>query len=111
MKLLDAQKIFSLNVAKLINHIYETNHFCTLGEIFSTSDQAQIYANQGLGILDSQHCKRLAIDLNLFDSEGNYITNPEQYQPYALFWQSLHYKNRAGYFFPLKDAVHFEMKS
>jgi hypothetical protein len=111
MKLSQAQTCFAFNVSKLIQHIYETDHFCTLGEAFRTKEQAQIYAKQGLGILDSQHCKRLAIDLNLFDSEGNYITNPEQYQPYALFWQSLHPKNRAGYFFPLKDAVHFEMKS
>jgi hypothetical protein len=110
MTLVTKQAIFSKNVAKLINHVFESGYSCSLGETFRTKEQAAIYAKAGTGILDSQHCKKLAIDIHLFDLNGNYLTDPKYYKPLAVYWQTLDPSNRSGINFPRGDSNHFEMK-
>ena len=104
------QEIFALNVAKLIMYIYEQNYSCTLGEAFRTSEQAEIYAKLGKGIKNSLHCKRLAIDLNLFSPEDHYCKDYESYEHFGLYWEELHSDNRWGGRFMRLDLNHFEMK-
>ena len=67
MRLQEQQAAFARDVAKLINWIFDNGHSVTFGETFRTPEQAEIYAKEGKGIKDSLHCKRLAVDLNLFD--------------------------------------------
>jgi hypothetical protein len=111
MTLREKQSLFTQNVVHLINYIYSGGCSCTFGETWRTPEQAQIYANQGKGIKNSLHCKRLAVDLNLFDSNGKYLTNKSDYEPFGIYWESLHPANRWGGFFPkLVDSVHFEMQ-
>ena len=104
------QAIFAKNVAKLILFIEESGKHCTLGEAYRTPEQAEIYAKKGIGIKNSLHCSRLAIDLNIFDENFNYHGESEYYKPYADFWKSLHLSNRAGIDFPKVDGNHFEMR-
>lgn len=110
MKLWEKQALFAKNVASLIKYIDDNDHFATLGEAFRTAEQAQIYAKTGKGILDSLHCKRLAIDLNLIDSNGNYLTDTADYRKFGLYWESLHPANRWGGIFKRADGNHFEMQ-
>jgi hypothetical protein len=110
MKLLEEQFIFTKNVAKLIQYIYSSGYKCTLGEVFRTKEQAQIYAREGLGIIDSLHCSRLAIDLNLFSPKDVYLTQNSDYLPFGRYWENLHPHNYWGGFYPRKDSGHFEMK-
>ena len=105
-----AQEIFALNVAKLIMFIFENGYACTLGEAYRTKEQAEIYAKQGKGINNSQHCKRLAIDLNLFTHDGKYLNNSEDYELIGAYWENLHDANRWGGNFQRADGSHFEMK-
>lgn len=109
MTLGQKQAVFSLNVAKLIQHIYATGYTLSLGECFRTEAQAELDVKNGTGILDSLHCKRLAIDLQLF-KDGIYLTNPKEYDQFGIYWESLNPLNRNGRNFKRGDANHFEMQ-
>jgi hypothetical protein len=115
MKLSEAQFIFAKSVAKLINIIAENGYSCSLGEAYRTPEMAEIYAQRGTGIRNSLHCRRLAIDLNLFSPEGEFLTKSDDYAKFGLAWKRLHNMNRwGGEFHDSKgnqkpDGNHFEM--
>ena len=108
MTLAQHQQAFALDVSKLIQAIYQLNHSCTFGEAYRTD--AQAYANfcAGIGIKNSLHCKRLAIDLNLFNEQGDYCPIQEPYKQFGDIWESLDPLNRWGGNFARGDANHFE---
>lgn len=110
MSLIDKQALFAQNIAELIQHIYKCNHKITFGEAYRTPEQAALYAKSGKGIKNSLHIKRLAVDLNLFDAQNNYLQQKSDYQPFGTYWKNLHPDNRwGGDFIKLVDCVHFEM--
>ncbi len=79
MTLNDKQHIFAMNLSKLLQHVEALGYTCSIGEVMRTKEQAEIYAKQGKGILDSQHCKKLAVDLFLF-SNGKYLEKKDDYK-------------------------------
>ena len=95
MTLSERQQIFASNVAKLIQFIFEQGYACTFGECFRTKEQAEWNASKGIGSANSLHCKRLAIDLNLF-KDGVYLSKSDDYEFAGNFWYSLHEDNRWG---------------
>lgn len=99
--------IFARNVAKLIEYIFESGYTCTLGEAFRSVEQARWYAEQGKGVVNSLHCKRLAIDLNIFNPAGEYLTNTKDYEQFGKHWETLHRQNVWGGKF--EDGNHFQM--
>jgi hypothetical protein len=103
----DRQAIFTLNTSKLILWADAQEYALTYGEAFRTPEMAAIYAAKGIGIKDSQHCKRLAVDFNLFIN-GIYRTDSESYGRLGMAWEALHPDNRWGGRF--KDGNHFEMQ-
>ena len=109
MELVKQQSIFAYNVALLISYIFHRQYTCTLGEAYRTKEQAEIYAKEGLGIVDSLHCQRMAIDLNIFDPRGNLLTKTEEYKIFGEYWEKLHSLNNWGGNFKREDADHFEM--
>ena len=105
------QFIFTRNVASLIEYVYSHGYTLTFGEAYRTPEQAAIYAQQGKGIEHSLHTLRLAIDFNLFNSQGQYVTDKQSYEPFGTYWKSLNPSNRwGGDFAHLVDSNHFEMK-
>ena len=105
------QAIFAKNVALLIQFIFNSGYYCTLGEAFRTHEQALIYAANGQGIVDSQHCDRLAIDLNLFSLKGKYKKKTEDYLHFGEYWEKLHPDNRwGGRWKHRPDGNHFQMQ-
>lgn len=111
------QSTFCSNVAKLIQHINSVGMTCTFGDAFRSPVNAEANAKAGIGIENSLHCLRLAVDLNLFDSDGKYLDKSnDQYVSIGQYWESLHDDNRWGGFFvtryhgKLADPNHFEMK-
>lgn len=110
MELWQKQALFCFNVSKLITYIQSQGHACTLGEAWRTLEQAVRYAQENKGIVDSLHCKRLAIDLNLFTADGKYLDDTESHKQYGEYWESLDSKNRWGGRFKREDGNHYEMQ-
>lgn len=108
MSLVDKQSQFADMASRLIQKALELGYKVSLGEAYRTPEQAAIYAQKGIGIKDSKHIKRLAIDINLFDSNGGYLTKFEDYEKLGLFWESL--GGVWGGRWKLGDFVHFEYK-
>ena len=108
MKLSEKQQLFTQHVAILIQEIFKHGYACTLGECYRTPEQAEIYAKSGRGIKNSLHCQRLAIDLNIFSPNGDFLTKTEDYAQFGAFWESLGPENRWGGRF--SDGNHFERK-
>lgn len=105
---LKRQKLFAINVSLLIHRIFLDGYSCTLGEVYRPVEMAKIYAKEGKGILESQHCDRLAIDINLFDKDNVYLIKSEDHKKFGEYWESLHPENRWGGRF--SDGNHYEMK-
>jgi hypothetical protein len=78
----------------------------TFGEAYRPSMLAQWYAKMGMGIANSKHCQRLAIDVNFF-IDGVYQTKSEAYAPLGQFWESI--GGRWGGRFKKSDGNHFEV--
>jgi len=115
MKLSDHQILFTQDVARLIGFIHGSgDHSVTLGEAYRTPEQAALNAKKGVGIKNSQHCKRLAVDINLLDNQGRLLSGSDNYAIYGDYWESLDAHNRWGGFFVSKyggkivDGCHFE---
>ncbi|HXB11344.1 MAG TPA: M15 family metallopeptidase [Bacteroidia bacterium] len=108
MSLQNEQYKFALNVADLIRYINQSGYSCTLGEVFRTKEQAELNVKNGTGILDSNHCRRLAIDINLFSPTGKFLIETKDYYKFGQYWESLDPLNRWGGGFPKVDADHFE---
>lgn len=106
----DRQQTFTTNVAKLILYINSKGYACTFGETLRTKEMAQIYAKTSKGIVDSNHIYKLAVDLNLFDSEGKYVTDFKSYEQFGIYWEKLNAFNEwGGRWKHLVDSCHFEM--
>ena len=106
MRLREAQEIFALNVAQLIIVIFKHGFSCTLGEALRPPEMAEIYAKQGKGIKDSQHCKKLALDINLFQA-GKYLKTTAPHKVFGDIWEKMHPNNRWGGRYG--DGNHYEM--
>ena len=106
MTLHEAQSSHTLAVSKLITWAYEQGYELTWGEAFRTQEQAQWDATNHIGIVNSVHCERLAVDLMLF-KDGVYLTAPEDYRPLGEYWKTLDPLARWGGDFSTVDADHF----
>lgn len=136
MKLSEKQRIFTYNVACLIQYAYDVCGIeLTMGEAWRTKDQVLLnYYGYGVrkslagGLylekidpvswtLNSRHPDRLAIDFNFFKN-GELTYKYEDIKPLGDYWVSLHPKNRWGGDFNKngidddrsKDIPHFEMQ-
>lgn len=126
MKLSEKQQIFAQNISKLIAWIFaQPGYSVTLGEVLRPEEMQLLYFEgytiskeaNGLHLvkaakksktMNSQHLKKLAIDLNLF-IDGIYQSGKEPYKPLAEYWKGLHPDNVAGYDWGW-DSNHFQMK-
>jgi hypothetical protein len=84
----EKQRIFARLVGVLIVHAYREGYELTFGEAFRTKEQAEWNAKKGIGIKNSLHRQRLAIDLNLFVG-GAYKSATEAHKPLGEFWEGL----------------------
>ena len=111
MTLSQQQQQFTKDVAHLIEYIYSQGYSATLGECYRPQEMAQIYAKEGKGIVDSLHCQKLAVDLNIFNKDGVYITDFKEYEIFGVYWEQIDSQNRwGGRFKPRIDSDHFERR-
>ena len=78
-------------------------------EWYRTPEQAAIYAKQGKGIKNSNHTRKLALDLFRV-KDGKVTWDADEYVPLANKWRTLHPLARAGIDFKNRDAVHFSFE-
>jgi len=111
MNLLEEQAAFAKDIALFITFICaQPDWFVTLGEAYRTVEQQKLYVQSGRSMtMNSQHLKRLAVDLNFF-YKGKLIWDKEMLRPFGEHWESMAPgKNRwGGNFSRLVDLPHFE---
>ena len=100
MRLLEAQQLFCLSIARLIIWAYDQGYELTFGESFDNDKTGHM--------TNSNHYIRLAQDLNLF-KDNVYLTDSVAYKRLGEAWKSLHPLNRWGGDFKSKDGNHFSM--
>lgn len=89
------QELFSIQVALLIQRAHEMGFGVRLGEVLRTPEQQKLYFNTGRSkTMNSQHLKKLAIDLNLIVN-GRLATAAE-IKPLGKWWEALDVANRWG---------------
>lgn len=122
MSLGEKQRLFMLLLGEFLVWCYKNDYEVTEGEAWRPDWVAEIYAQQGKGIRNTLHTKRLAIDLNLFldttkaGDEDVYQKDSEAYRPLGEHWKSLHplcrwggdFKDAAGN--PKPDGNHFSLE-
>jgi len=106
------QAKFAHDIGNLLLYIYGQGYSCSLGEGYRTEEQAILYAKEGKGIRHSQHCIRLALDIDLFSPSGEYLTHSKDYEIFGKYWVSLdpHHNRWGGDFHSgaIGDGNHFE---
>lgn len=109
MTLSEKQRLFTKLVGALIDWAYNNGYELTLGDAYRSPEQAAANAAAGIGIRNSLHTQRLAIDLNLF-KDGAYLAESESYRPLGEFWKGLHPDCCfGGDFSPRTDGNHFSL--
>lgn len=99
------QRRFTYMIGQLIHFAYEQGYELTFGEAFRPSEMMAIYAAKGIGIKDSVHGDRLAVDFNLF-IDGVYQTKTEAYRLLGEYWESL----GGAWGGRFKDGNHFSLE-
>jgi hypothetical protein len=110
MSLSDKQFEFAKTMTKFEAWIAQRYKY-TRGEALRSKEEAERLAKLGKGIVNSNHCKKLAQDLIIFDASGD-PWNDKVYKHCAEKWITMHPDARAGYFFkggsgPGRDGPHF----
>lgn len=105
-----AQRLFTSLVAQFILDVYKfPGYAITFGEAYRTPQQAVWNAQKGIGIVNSLHTKRLAVDLNLFIGE-QYMNNSDDYKGLGMIWKTYHPRCRWGGDFASPDGNHFSFE-
>lgn len=108
------QRLFTRYVGMLIAWAYRQGYELTFGDAFRSPAQAAANARAGIGITNSLHSRRLAVDFNLF-IDGKYMTSSADYKPLGDYWKKLDPLCRWGGDFkdargkPKPDGNHFSM--
>ena len=106
MKLRTRQSLFVSLVAQMIQYVESQGYELTFGEAWRPEWVAREYARRRVGIVNTLHAERLAIDINLFKN-GEYLTKTEDYAWLGEWWKNLHPDNRWGGDIKMRDGNHF----
>lgn len=108
MSLVDEQHAFLMDVAKLLVKAQQLGYLVTGGELWRTPEQEALYVQEGKSnTMNSNHLRRLAIDLNCFIGKNAVVP-----RDLGEFWEGLNPLNRwGGNFTILRDTDHFERNS
>ena len=83
---LQKQMIFSRLVPRLIDKAHELGYEVTGGEWLRSTHEAARLAKLGVGLKNSLHIDKLAIDLNLF-KDGVYLKTTEAHRQLGTWWE------------------------
>ena len=113
MTLREKQSAFVVLISRLIQRADQLGYELTFGEVYRTPEQAALNAKHGVGIANSLHTKRLAVDFNLFQ-KGIWLNRSEDFKPLGEYWESLSTADLkccwGGRFASLPDGNHFSIE-
>lgn len=107
MTLREKQSTFVALTAQLILEANRRGYELTYGEAYRTPEQAALNAKKGIGIKNSLHTIRLAVDFNLF-KDGKFLSNTSDHELLGQYWESLHPLTRWGGRFG--DGNHYSLE-
>jgi hypothetical protein len=108
MTLGEKQRLFARLLPRLLDKVHELGFEYTLGDgyrdprVFGPIGQKRGYGNP-----NSNHKRRLAIDLNLF-RDGVFLTTSEDHRPLGEWWKQQHELARWGGDFG--DGNHYSLE-
>lgn len=105
MRILSKRELFSQDFEKLLAFCRNYSYGVTLGEAYRTQDQQNIYIENGRSkVKRSQHQKRLAIDLYIWETRNGVDRDilDHEWKRIGAYWLSLSPKNRWGGNFGVK---------
>ena len=109
MTLGQKQRLFTRLVSQLIQWAYESEFELTFGDAYRDPRvHGSLGRKVGYSSSQSNHKRRLAIDLNLF-LDGVYQTRTEDYKPLGDYWTGLHDLCEWGGSGDRSDGNHFSM--
>lgn len=111
MSLVEEQRLFLLDAARLVLWCEEAGWIVTGGELWRTPQQQALYVQAGRSTtMASNHLRRCAIDLNFF-RDGQLVYDRAALLPVGTYWESLSSKNSwGGNWNSFKDIPHFERR-
>jgi hypothetical protein len=114
MKLGEKQEVFTRCLAELILYMEYEGYGSRLKEVLRTKEQAEIYAAEGKGIINSNHRNGLAADI-YFSRDGELLWSGDAYRLAADWWKEcdeMHpeLKFCAGIDFARRDVYHFSIE-
>lgn len=95
-------------MARLISFAESRGYELTVGEAWRSRAAAEANAKKGIGIKNSLHRQRLAIDLNLF-KDGVYLRKSEDHRQLGEYWKALDPLCRWGGDFKRRDGNHYSL--
>lgn len=91
MTLKEKQWLFMELLPKLINKMLEEGFHPVIGYAYRDQETQNRLFDQGKSATKtSNHQRCLAIDIELFDSDGDYRTDKEAHEQFGEYWKSLH---------------------
>jgi hypothetical protein len=87
VNLIQKQKTFARLLPRLLDRAHEMGFEVTLGEILRSAEAASKNAKEGDGIVNSLHCLKLAVDLNLF-KDGHYLARTADHRDLGEWWEA-----------------------
>ena len=91
---------FTFMVKELLDFYYKNGYNVAMGDVWSKPEY-------GAHSKNSKHYDKLAIDLNLFNNRGVFLTRTKDHEPGGLFWESM--GGTWGGRFEKKDGNHYSL--
>lgn len=93
----DKRELFTSCLASLLKYMIGRTYRPRIGK------EGQVH------MVGSLHYQGLAVDIDLFDANNNYLTSTEAHKEFGEFWKSLHPDCRWGGDFSKPDGNHYSV--
>jgi len=109
MNLGKKQELFSSLLPGLLLEAMSLGYGVRIGEVYRSPEEARRLAGIGAGIVNSNHCRKLAVDLFL-SIDGRVTWDMKHYALLGDYWKRQHKLARWGGDFRNRDGVHFSLE-